>query len=130
MQDETRLTFAHQVAGFQGDSYLRGFGGFQEMDDEIIVYHTVIAQGGDVGKDGLRHAEQLHGLVYHMCSQIVSHASAGFACFFPGALLDEIAETGEGRFELDQASEQVFSEYFLNGQEIAVPTAVLINTQC
>lgn len=42
----------------------------------------------------------------------------------------KLRKRGKVEFELDQASEQVFSEYFLNGQEIAVPTAVLINTQC
>ena len=99
------------------------------MDDEIVVYLAVLAQRGNICKDGFGHTEQLHSLVYDVGTQVIGQAAPILSGFLPSIRLDKITITGEGGFKLHQMPQQAFGQYLLNCQEIAVPPAVLVNAQ-
>ena len=41
------------------------------MNDEVVVYLAVLAQRGNICKDGFGHTEQLHSLVYDVGAQVI-----------------------------------------------------------
>ena len=91
------------------------------MNDEVVVYLAVLAQRGNICKDGFGHTEQLHSLVYDVGAQVIGQATAILSGFLPSIRLDKITITGEGGFKLHQMSQQAFGQYFLDRQKIAVP---------
>ena len=64
------------------------------MDDEIVVYLAVLAQRGNICKDGFGHTEQLHSLVYDVGAQVIGQAAAILSGFLPSIRLDKITITG------------------------------------
>ena len=90
------------------------------MNDEVVVYLAVLAQRGNICKDGFGHTEQLHSLVYDVGAQVIGQATAILSGFLPSIRLDKITITGEGGFKLHQMSQQAFGQYFLDRQKIAV----------
>lgn len=46
------------------------------MNDEVVVYLAVLAQRGNICKDGFGHTEQLHSLVYDVGAQVMNQATA------------------------------------------------------
>ena len=99
------------------------------MNDEVVVYLAVLAQRGNICKDGFGHTEQLHSLVYDVSTQVIGQAAAILSGFLPSIRLDKITITGEGGFKLHQMSQQAFGQYFLDRQKISVPPAILVNAQ-
>lgn len=87
------------------------------MNDEVVVYLAVLAQRGNICKDGFGHTEQLHSLVYDVGAQVIDQATAILSGFLPSIRLDKITITGEGGFKLHQMSQQAFGQYFLDRQK-------------
>ena len=66
------------------------------MNDEVVVYLAVLAQRGNICKDGFGHTEQLHSLVYDVGAQVIGQATAILSGFLPSIRLSsKITITGE-----------------------------------
>ncbi len=95
---------------------------------EVIDGGGAVAQQRGVGVQALRRAEQLQGLVEHVRAEVVQQAAARRGRFAP-ALLDVGAETVEVRLEAAYAAQRAAAEQRLQGQEIGVPAAVVVNAE-
>ena len=63
------------------------------MNDEVVVYLAVLAQRGNICKDGFGHTEQLHSLVYDVGTQVIGQAAAILSGFLPSIRLGRWIQT-------------------------------------
>src|SRR5664279_3560487 len=99
------------------------------MQDDIegIVHRGSVALDPQVGADGLRFAKEHQGLVDQVRSEIEEHAAAGFGSFAPGVVFGLRTEAVEVGFEKDHATQFSICDQALEGDEVPVPAAILID---
>ena len=120
MHGETQAVARHQRARVQ----VRAMGGIPQRRVHVVRRLRAIAQACDIDADRLGQAEQLHGLVDQVRSQVVPQAAAGRVVLAPAVLYDG-AEAVEVRMEFRHAPERAVTDQALHGEEIPVPAPVL-----
>src|SRR5450755_1965381 len=101
------------------------------MQDNIegVVHRGSFTLDSQVGADGLGLAEEHHGLIGQVRSEIEQHTTAGFGALTPGVFFELWAEAVEVRLKQDDAPQFVLSKQALEGEKVAVPAAILIDGQ-
>ena len=97
------------------------------VEDEVegVVDVGAVAVVADGGGDARGRAEEREGLVDEVRAEVVEEAGGGAGDFFPGVGALERAVAVEAGDDLDDAAECAFGEELAEGEEVAVPAAVV-----
>jgi hypothetical protein len=101
--------------------------GIVEGDVESVVGFGAFAFGTDVGVDGLRAAEENHGVVDQVRSNVEQNAGAWNLLLAPGVGFEVGAETIVVGLEPDDAAEGVGGDELAKSGEVAVVAAILVD---
>ena len=96
-----------------------------EGDVEGVFDGGLVAVGADAGGDGGGWAEEGECLVDEVRAEVEEHAVGGVGGLLPGVLAGDGAEAVEVGLEGDEAADGVFGDELLDGEEVAVPAAVV-----
>ena len=99
------------------------------MQDHVkgVVHRGSFTLDPHVGTDGLGLAEEHHGLVDQVRSEIEEHATAGFGTLAPGVVFELGTEAVEVRLEENDPPQFAVGDQALKGKEVAVPAPILID---
>lgn len=98
-------------------------------DVEGVVGRNVVSLCANVGGDGLRCAEQGHGLIKQVRREVEKNAAARTGLFAPGTGLGSRAEAIIGGFEANDAAECASSDGLAEGLEVGVKAAIVIDRE-
>ena len=126
VDEEAWAGFGGEHGGVARVAQGAGFG-HVVVEDEVegVVDVGAVAVVADRGGDARGRAVESEGLVDEMRAEVVEEAGGGAGDFLPGvgALEGAVAvETGD---DLDDAAECAFEEELAEGEEVAVPAAVV-----
>ncbi len=114
----------HQRARLEGDPRAVVL----QQAEEIVVHLGAVAQGGELQQDRPRHAEQLHHLVEQVRPQVVPDPPPG-RWFSSQRSVTVGPEAIEARLQRHHPPQGARLEQPLEGQEIAVPAAIVEDAQ-
>ena len=96
-----------------------------EGDVEGVFDGGLVAVGADTGSNGGGRAEEGEGLIDEVRPEVEEHAVGGVGSFLPCVLAGDGAEAVEVGLEGDEAADSLFCDEFFDGEEVAVPAAVV-----
>ncbi len=96
-----------------------------EGDVEGVFDVGLVAVAADAGGDGFGGTEEGEGLIDEMGAEVHEEAVGVVAGLLPGGLAGQGAEAVEVRLVGDEAAELASVEDFADGEEVAVPAAVV-----
>jgi hypothetical protein len=116
-----------RAAGEHGGAEVGAESWIVKGDIEGVICGGVVALEADVGANGFGSTKEDNGLVDEMRAEIEEDAGAGSGLFAPGSGAELGTEAVEVRLVGDDAAQLSGGDELLQGFEVAIPAAVLVD---
>lgn len=99
------------------------------MQFETIEYNRTVTLRAEIGEDTFRATKENQGLIDEMGAEIEEHAGTRKGLLSPGTRFERRTEAIEAAFIFSKPSQTIFIKELANGEEIAIPAAILKNAE-